>query len=116
MSKKKFDIKFDEESLLKLVNDAHNDLEDDLQQITDKLEVFDTLTSDPQSLSTQQFMEVMVRAFQAKGIVAERKIKIIQLVKDIHRNKINSGADKINIVNEVSPEEIQDLIEKSQNG
>jgi hypothetical protein len=105
-------IKFDPESLERLVNESYIEILDEHKDLNDKIEKINELEeqSSP-GLILQQYGEVYTRIVEAKGRVSERKLRLTQLVKDIYKmqkQEKDEGTEKM----PVSADRLNELAEE----
>ncbi len=114
-NKRPLPLKIDDiESLERLINESYQEIYDEQTDLQDKINDINKVGDDENtSLFIQQFGEVYTRIIEAKGKVSDRKLKLIQVLKEIY--KLNESEKKNDKSSSMSNEEIQLIMDKIEN-
>ncbi len=114
MSNKKDKIKFDAESLERLVNEAYDSVVSESDELQEKIEVVNILTTgNNAAIGLQQYGEVYTRLLETKGKVSDRLIKLTQLIKEVHKhNEAQLAKKEGGNTNHIAPEDLAKYAEQ----
>lgn len=114
MSKRPAPIKFDTDSLERLINESYQEIFDEQENISKKLNDLNEVGDNSQygiETHLQQFGEIYTRFIEAKGKVSDRKIKLTQLLKEIYKMVETDKKEDPN-ADSMSPQRAAELAEE----